>query len=147
SGGRRRPRSTRRRRARRTADDHPPTSPSRSSARRPKASGARPRTARATADGPPRSAPARFGAPTRAGSGRKASRKDRTQLRRYPGVLPASVFPLHTRVEASALEQPTLGVRGPTPLLRLQGDERLVALTRKGNQAAYEALVARYQSR
>jgi RNA polymerase sigma factor (sigma-70 family) len=31
--------------------------------------------------------------------------------------------------------------------LRLQGDERLVALTRKGNQAAYEALVARYQSR
>src|SRR3954449_7445548 len=50
-------------------------------------------------------------------------------------------------MEASALEQPTLGVRGPTPLLRLQGDERLVALTRRGNQAAYEALVARYQSR
>jgi RNA polymerase sigma factor (sigma-70 family) len=40
-----------------------------------------------------------------------------------------------------------LGLRGPTPLLRLQGDERLVALTRRGNQAAYEALVARYQSR
>lgn len=39
------------------------------------------------------------------------------------------------------------GLRGPTPLLRLQSDERLVALTRKGNQAAYEALVARYQSR
>src|SRR5215217_7935882 len=39
------------------------------------------------------------------------------------------------------------GVRGPTPLLRLQSDERLVALTRRGNQAAYEALVARYQSR
>jgi RNA polymerase sigma factor (sigma-70 family) len=39
------------------------------------------------------------------------------------------------------------GLRGPTQLLRLQGDERLVALTRKGNQAAYEALVARYQSR
>jgi RNA polymerase sigma factor (sigma-70 family) len=50
-------------------------------------------------------------------------------------------------VEASALEHPHLGVRGPTPLLRLQSDERLVALTRKGNQAAYEALVARYQSR
>jgi RNA polymerase sigma factor (sigma-70 family) len=32
-------------------------------------------------------------------------------------------------------------------LLRLQGDERLVALTRRGNQAAYEALVSRYQSR
>jgi RNA polymerase sigma factor (sigma-70 family) len=29
----------------------------------------------------------------------------------------------------------------------LQGDERLVALTRRGNQAAYEALVARYQAR
>ncbi len=39
------------------------------------------------------------------------------------------------------------GLRGPTPLLRLQGDERLVALTRRGNQAAYEALVARYQAR
>jgi RNA polymerase sigma factor (sigma-70 family) len=50
-------------------------------------------------------------------------------------------------VEVSTLEQLPLGVRGPTPLLRLQGDERLVALTRKGNQAAYEALVARYQSR
>jgi RNA polymerase sigma factor (sigma-70 family) len=32
-------------------------------------------------------------------------------------------------------------------LLRLQSDERLVALTRRGNQAAYEALVARYQAR
>jgi RNA polymerase sigma factor (sigma-70 family) len=32
-------------------------------------------------------------------------------------------------------------------LLRLQGDERLVALTRRGSQAAYEALVARYQAR
>jgi RNA polymerase sigma factor (sigma-70 family) len=50
-------------------------------------------------------------------------------------------------VEATTLEHPHLGVRGPTPLLRLQSDERLVALTRKGNQAAYEALVARYQSR
>jgi RNA polymerase sigma factor (sigma-70 family) len=50
-------------------------------------------------------------------------------------------------VEATTLEHPHLGVRGPTPLLRLQSDERLVALTRKGNQSAYEALVARYQSR
>src|SRR5204862_407269 len=54
---------------------------------------------------------------------------------------------LRTRVEATTLEHPHLGVRGPTPLLRLQSDERLVSLTRKGNQAAYEALVARYQSR
>src|SRR6187402_3791161 len=51
-------------------------------------------------------------------------------------------------VQVSALRHsPAAGLRGPTPLLRLQGDERLVALTRKGNQAAYEALVARYQSR
>src|SRR6478735_8037748 len=39
------------------------------------------------------------------------------------------------------------GMRGPTPLLRLASDERLVVLTRRGNQAAFEALVARYQSR
>src|SRR3954470_2858483 len=53
-----------------------------------------------------------------------------------------------TRVEVSALKlQGASGLRGPTPLLRLQGDERLVALTRKGNQSAYEALVARYQAR
>jgi RNA polymerase sigma factor (sigma-70 family) len=53
-------------------------------------------------------------------------------------------------VEVSALNYPvrsSAGLRGPTPLLRLQGDERLVALTRRGNQAAYEALVARYQAR
>jgi RNA polymerase sigma factor (sigma-70 family) len=53
-----------------------------------------------------------------------------------------------TRVEVSALRHsPAAGLRGPTPLLRLQGDERLVVLTRRGNQAAYEALVARYQAR
>jgi RNA polymerase sigma factor (sigma-70 family) len=51
-------------------------------------------------------------------------------------------------VEASALQHVDAdGLRGPTPLLRIQSDERLVALTRRGNQAAYEALVARYQSR
>jgi RNA polymerase sigma factor (sigma-70 family) len=51
-------------------------------------------------------------------------------------------------VEASALTHPAAdGLRGPTPLLRLQSDERLVALTRRGHQAAYEALVARYQAR
>jgi RNA polymerase sigma factor (sigma-70 family) len=49
-------------------------------------------------------------------------------------------------LEASALKQRT-GLRGPTPLLRLQGDDRLVALTRRGSQPAYETLVARYQSR
>ena len=52
-------------------------------------------------------------------------------------------------MEASALTHSGVHghVRGPTPLLRIQSDERLVALTRRGNQAAYEALVGRYQSR
>src|SRR3954452_18710095 len=53
-----------------------------------------------------------------------------------------------SRVEASALQHTSAdGLRGPTPLLRIQSDERLVALTRRGNQAAYEALVGRYQAR
>jgi RNA polymerase sigma factor (sigma-70 family) len=51
-------------------------------------------------------------------------------------------------VEVSALRHVGReGLRGPTPLLRLQSDERLVALTRRGNQGAYEALVGRYQAR
>jgi RNA polymerase sigma factor (sigma-70 family) len=40
---------------------------------------------------------------------------------------------------------PALG--GRSPLLRLQSDERLVSLTRKGNSGAFEALVQRYESR
>ena len=36
---------------------------------------------------------------------------------------------------------------GRSPLLRLQGDEKLVTLTRRGQQAAFEALVQRYESR
>jgi RNA polymerase sigma factor (sigma-70 family) len=39
------------------------------------------------------------------------------------------------------------GLRGPTALLRLQSDERLVALTRRGQPAAFETLCSRYQSR
>jgi RNA polymerase sigma factor (sigma-70 family) len=51
-------------------------------------------------------------------------------------------------VEATALKHVgAAGLRGPTPLLRLQSDERLIALVRRGNHAAFEALVARYQSR
>jgi len=51
-------------------------------------------------------------------------------------------------MEASALQHSgSLGLRGPTPLLRLQSDERLVALARRGNNAAFEALVGRYQAR
>ena len=44
-------------------------------------------------------------------------------------------------------QQPLAALRGPSPLLRLATDERLIELTRRGQQAAFEALVARYQSR
>jgi RNA polymerase sigma factor (sigma-70 family) len=51
-------------------------------------------------------------------------------------------------VEVSTLKHAApIGMRGPTPLLRLQSDERLIVLIRRGNHAAFEALVARYQSR
>jgi RNA polymerase sigma factor (sigma-70 family) len=51
-------------------------------------------------------------------------------------------------VEATALTHAgAAGLRGPTPLLRLQSDERLITLVRRGNHAAFEALVGRYQSR
>jgi RNA polymerase sigma factor (sigma-70 family) len=40
---------------------------------------------------------------------------------------------------------PALAAR--SPLLRLQSDERLIALTRRGNSGAFEALVQRYQPR
>ena len=38
-------------------------------------------------------------------------------------------------------------MHGRSPLLRLQSDERLIALVRRGNHHAFEALVARYQAR
>ena len=52
-------------------------------------------------------------------------------------------------MEASALT--TSGIpsqhHGRSPLLRLQSDERLIALVRRGNHGAFEMLVGRYQSR
>ena len=39
------------------------------------------------------------------------------------------------------------GAHGRSPLLRLQSDERLVSLVRRGNHHAFEALVSRYHSR
>jgi RNA polymerase sigma factor (sigma-70 family) len=52
-------------------------------------------------------------------------------------------------VEASALRQPAAlpALAGRSPLLRLQSDERLIALTRRGHHGAFEALVQRYQPR
>jgi RNA polymerase sigma factor (sigma-70 family) len=54
-----------------------------------------------------------------------------------------------TVMEVSALSHPSsiTGLRGPSALLRLQSDERLIALTRRGQHAAFEVLCARYQSR
>jgi RNA polymerase sigma factor (sigma-70 family) len=52
------------------------------------------------------------------------------------------------RLEASALiHAGVAGTHARSPLLRLQSDERLITLVRRGNHAAFEALVARYQSR
>jgi RNA polymerase sigma factor (sigma-70 family) len=51
-------------------------------------------------------------------------------------------------LEASALTHTgAAGIHGRSPLLRLQSDERLIALIRRGNSHAFEALVGRYQSR
>jgi RNA polymerase sigma factor (sigma-70 family) len=51
-------------------------------------------------------------------------------------------------MEVSALRHSTApAVHGRFPLLRLQSDERLIALIRRGNNHAFEALVGRYQSR
>src|SRR3712207_3179293 len=52
-------------------------------------------------------------------------------------------------MEASALQHSARipALAGRSPLLRLQSDERLVALTRRGQHGAFEALVHRYQPR
>jgi RNA polymerase sigma factor (sigma-70 family) len=51
-------------------------------------------------------------------------------------------------MEVSALTNAgAAGLHGRSPLLRLQSDERLIALVRRGNHGAFEVLVSRYQSR
>ncbi len=51
-------------------------------------------------------------------------------------------------MEVSALKPAALAApRGSGALLRLQSDERLIALTRRGQQAAFEVLVSRYHAR
>jgi RNA polymerase sigma factor (sigma-70 family) len=51
-------------------------------------------------------------------------------------------------MEVSALRYPgAAGRYGRSPLLKLQSDERLVAMVRRGNQGAFEVLVARYHAR
>src|SRR5437588_6631296 len=51
-------------------------------------------------------------------------------------------------MEVSALRYSGgIGLHGRSPLLRLQSDERLIVLHRRGNNAAFEVLVSRYHSR
>src|SRR5437588_8763447 len=51
-------------------------------------------------------------------------------------------------MEVSALKYSGgIGLHGRSPLHRLQSDERLIALVRRGNAAAFEVLVSRYQPR
>jgi RNA polymerase sigma factor (sigma-70 family) len=66
------------------------------------------------------------------------------QLMRCYGVQSAG-----TSLEASALQHSARlpALAGRSPLLRLQTDERLVALIRRGHHGAFEALVQRYQPR
>ena len=50
-------------------------------------------------------------------------------------------------MEAIAFRQPPPALVARSPLLRLHGDERLIALTRRGHAGAFEVLVPRYQPR
>ncbi len=53
-------------------------------------------------------------------------------------------------MEASALSSPKASspaLLGRSPLLRLQSDEKLITLVRRGHPGAFDALVQRYQSR
>src|SRR5579859_1181106 len=51
-------------------------------------------------------------------------------------------------MEVSALRYSgALGLHGRSRLMRLQSDERLISLVRRGNQSAFEVLVGRYHSR
>ena len=53
-------------------------------------------------------------------------------------------------MEASALSTPgttSAALLGRSPLLRLQSDEKLIALVRRGHPSAFDALVQRYQPR
>ncbi len=51
-------------------------------------------------------------------------------------------------MEVSALRYSGgIGLHGRSPLLRLQSDERLISMVRRGNTSAFEVLVSRYHSR
>jgi RNA polymerase sigma factor (sigma-70 family) len=64
------------------------------------------------------------------------------------GVLSTDRIRSTSHVEVSALKYSGgIGLHARSPLLRLQSDERLVALVRRGNVTAFEVLVSRYESR
>src|SRR5664279_6133748 len=64
------------------------------------------------------------------------------------GAVSVGISSERTAVEVSALKAPVApGLRSPQALLRLQSDERLIAMIRRGQHAAFETLVSRYQSR
>jgi RNA polymerase sigma factor (sigma-70 family) len=69
--------------------------------------------------------------------------------RNFPiGTVFIGISSERTAVEVSALKAPVApGLRTPSALLRLQSDERLIAMIRRGQHAAFEALFSRYQSR
>jgi RNA polymerase sigma factor (sigma-70 family) len=50
-------------------------------------------------------------------------------------------------MEVSALKYSGVGLHGRSTLLRLQSDERLISLLRRGNTTAFEVLLARYEAR
>jgi RNA polymerase sigma factor (sigma-70 family) len=63
-----------------------------------------------------------------------------------PGLSPGgTAFPFS--LEVSALTHAGAAGHARSPLLRLQSDERLITLVRRGNHHAFEALVGRYQAR
>src|SRR5277367_6488535 len=78
-------------------------------------------------------------------AGCKRKNRNSGALTGYLGVLATIGAP----VEASALTHSSRmpGLRGPSALLRLQSDERLIAMTRRGQSAAFETLCSRYQAR
>src|ERR671923_634771 len=80
---------------------------------------------------------------------RTSDRPDGPQLHHCYRVSAADSRSADLGVEASALRHTARlpALAGRSPLLRLQGDEKLIALVRRGHHGAFEAMVQRYQPR
>ena len=72
-------------------------------------------------------------------------RSDPAKLSSLSVVTETALTDVATSALQPAVRAPSLA--GLSPYLRLQSDERLVALTRRGSSGAFEALVKRYESR